>query len=317
VSYDEASGPVPVPADVDQPDKIVAGLTARQAAILAAATAVLWLAWLTTRRFTPLPVFAAAAAPFAVAAVVVTLGARDGLSADRWLAAGLRQARTPRRQVPAPEGIPPLPGWLAPAAAAQARPLPAPLHLPADAISPTGALSLGSDGTAAIAAASVVNFALRTPAEQQALTAAFGRWLNSLQHPAQILVRAHRIDLSAMAAAVKTSAPGLPHPALEHAANGHAAFLARLAEDRDLLARQVLITVRAPGPGQAARAITDGTRALAAASVALTPLDGPQASAVLAACCRPGQPPPPPTAPPGQVITTARTEPEASTWPGA
>ena len=317
MSDDEPSDPVPVPADVDQPDKIVAGLTARQAAILAAAAAVLWLAWLATRRFTPLPVFAAAAAPFAVAAVVVTLGARDGLSADRWLAAGLRQARAPRRLIPAPGGIAPLPGWLAPTATAQARPLPAPLRLPADAISPTGAVSLGGDGAAAIAAASVVNFALRTPAEQQALTAAFGRWLNSLQHPAQILVRAHRIDLSAMAAAVETSAPGLPHPALERAAVGHAAFLARLAEDRDLLARQVLIAVRAPTPGQAARALTDGTRALAAAGVALTPLDGPQASAVLAACCRPGHPPPPAAAPGGQVITAACTEPEASTWPGA
>jgi len=317
VSDNEASDPVPVPADVDQPDKIVAGLTARQAAILAAAAVALWLAWLAARALVPPVVFTAAAAPFAVAAVVVALGARDGLSLDRWLAAGLRQARAPRRLIPAPEGIPRLPGWLAPAVAAQARPLPAPLHLPADAISPTGAVSLGGEGTAALAAASVVNFALRTPAEQQALTAAFGRWFNSLQHPAQILVRAHRIDLSAMAAAVEISAPGLPHPALERAALGHAAFLARLAEDRDLLARQVLIAVRAPAPGQAARAITDAARALAAAGVALTALDGPQASAVLAACCRPAQPPPPAAAAAGQVITAARTRLEGSAWPGA
>jgi hypothetical protein len=46
----------------------------------------------------------------------------------------------------------------------------------------------------AIVAASTVNFALRTPAELQTLTAAFGRWLNSLQGPAQILIPPYRPD---------------------------------------------------------------------------------------------------------------------------
>jgi hypothetical protein len=151
-----------------------------------------------------------------------------------------------------------------------------------------------------------VNFALRTPAEQQALTAAFGRWLNSLQGPAQILIRAHRIDLTAMAARLREDAPALPHPALERAALGHAAFLGNLADDRDLLARQVLIAVRDPAPERAARRIADASGALAAAGVAVTPLDGPQATAVLAACCNPGQAPPAATpATASQVITAA------------
>ena len=77
----------------------------------------------------------------------------------------------------------------------------------------------------AVAAASTVNFALRTPAEQHALTAAFGRWLNSLRGPVQILIRAQRVDLSAMAAALREAAPALPHPALEAAALDHAGFL--------------------------------------------------------------------------------------------
>jgi hypothetical protein len=298
---------VRIPADVDREDRLLGDLTARQVAILAAAAVVVWLAWLATRHLIPPAVFAGAAAPVGVAAVLLALGRRDGLSADRWLAAGLAQARAPRRLVPAPEGIQPPPAWIAPALAGQAGPLPSPLRLPATAITPAGTITLGGDASVAVAAASTVNFALRTPAEQQALTAAFGRWLNSLQHPAQILIRAHRIDLTATAAQIRASAPALPHPALERAALGHAAFLEHLAEDRDLLARQVLIAVREPTSGQAARRITDATRALAAAGVAITPLDGSGATAMLAACCTPGQPPPTTAAaaPAGQVITAA------------
>jgi hypothetical protein len=301
---DPGPEPVRIPADVDREDRVLADLTARQAAILATAAMALWLAFTATRHLVPPVAFAAAAAPVAVAAVLLALARRDGLSLDRWLAAGLRQARAPHHLVPAPEGVLPPPPWLAPAVAAQARPLPAPLHLPATAISPRGVISLGRDGAVAIAAASTVNFALRTPAEQQALAAAFGRWLNSLQGPAQILIRAHRIDLSAMAARIQDNTAALPHPALERAALGHAAFLASLAEDRDPLARQVLIAVREPAAERAVRRITDAARALPAAGVAVTPLDGAQAAAVLAACCDPGQPPPA-AGTASQIITAA------------
>ena len=313
---DPGPEPVRIPADVDREDRLLADLTARQTAILATAAVALWLAFTATRHLLPPAVFAGAAAPVAIAAVMLALGRRDGLSLDRWLAAGLRQARAPRRLVCAPEGIPAPPPWTAAGAAAQASPLPAPLHLPATAISAGGVISLGGDGAVAVAAASTVNFALRTPAEQQALAAAFGRWLNSLQCPAQILIRAHRIDLSAMVTSLQAAAPALPHPALERAALGHAAFLDGLAEDRDLLARQVLIAVREPTAEGAARRITDAARALAAAGVAVTPLDGPQATAVLAACCSPGHPPPPAGTAAGQVIT-AVYGPGGAAWPGA
>ena len=59
-----------------------------------------------------------------------------------------------------------------------------------------------------------MNLALRTGAEQEALCAALGRWLNSLQGPAQVLIRACRIDMTAMAAQITASAPALPHPDL-------------------------------------------------------------------------------------------------------
>ncbi|MDA8320804.1 MAG: PrgI family protein [Actinomycetota bacterium] len=306
--HDPATGyePVRIPADVDRDDKILGELTARQAAILAAAAAGLWLAWTATRHLVPPAVFAAAAAPVALAAVVLALGRRDGLSLDRLAAAALRHARQPRRLVPAPGGVHPPPPWADPRLAAAAGPLPAPLRLPATAVAADGTISLGGDGYVAVAAASTVNFALRTPAEQHALTAGFGRWLNSLRSPVQILIRAQRVDLSAMAAAVREAAPGLPHPALEAAALDHAGFLGQLAAGRDLLARQVLIAVREPSAGAAAATIAAAARALAAAGVTVTVLDGGQAAAVLAGCCDPGRPPARPgTALPGQVITAA------------
>jgi hypothetical protein len=298
---------VRIPADVDREDRVLAGLTARQAAILAVAAASLWLAFGATRRLVPPAVFAGAAVPFALAALALAVGRRDGLSLDRWLAATARHARSPRRLVTAPDGIRPPPPWITPKVAAMARPLPAPLRLPATAITPSGVISVPGGGAVAIAAASTVNFTLRTPAEQQALTAAFGRWLNSLAHPAQILIRAHRADLTAMAAAIEDTAAALPHPALERAALDHAAFLGGLTAGRGLLARQVLITVTDPAPDGAARRITAAAQALAGAGIAVTPMDASHAADALAACCDPGaRPRPAGTAPPGHVIT-ART----------
>lgn len=307
--HDPAAGyePVRIPADVDRDDKILGELTARQAAILAAAAAGLWLAWTATRHLVPPAVFAVAAAPVTLAAVVLAMGRRDGLSLDRLALAALRHGRAPRRLVPAPGGVHPPPPWAGPAAARRAGPLPAPLRLPATAVAADGAISLGGDGYVAIAAASTVNFALRTPAEQQALTAAFGRWLNSLRSPVQILIRAQRVDLTGMAAAVRHAAPALPHPALEAAALAHAGFLGQLAAGRDLLTRQVLIAVREPSAGPAAATAAGAARALAAAGVTVTVLDGAQATAALAACCDPARRPARPgTALAGQVITAAQ-----------
>lgn len=301
---------VRIPADVDREDRIIGDLTARQSAILAVAATVLWLAWAALRHRIPLPAFAGLAAPVAIGAVLLATVRKDGLSLDRWLAAGLRQARAPRRLVPAPGGVLPPPAWLPRQTARRAHPLPAPLRLPATAISGQGTVSLGGEGCAGIAAASTVNFALRTPAEQQALTGAFGRWLNSLRQPAQILIRAHRADLTAMAGVIRSQAPALPHPALEQAALSHAAFLGSLTAGRDLLARQVLITIREKTPELAARRIGDATRALAAAGITVTALDGPRAAAVLAACCHPGSPAQG-GADGGQIVTAA-TQPKGT-----
>jgi hypothetical protein len=296
VSY-EVSDPVPIPADIDLPDKILAGLTARQVAIAATAAVIIWAGFGATRHVLPLPAFAVLATPVAMAATALVIGERDGLSLDQLIAAAWRQARSPRRLVTAPEGIPALPAWAAPPGPRVPAPAPlAPLwrHIAAD-----GVIGLGSGGAAAVAAVSTVNFALRSPAEQDALTAAYGRWLNSLTGPAQILIRAGRADLSGAVTALREAAGGLPHPALEQAALEHAAFLAGLAEQRDVLTRQVLLVIREPQHGtpgggtaaaRAAQRAGEAARLLAGADLQVRVLDGGQITALLAACADPAAP---------------------------
>ena len=299
MSY-EVSDPVPIPADVEMPDKILAGLTARQVAIAAVAAVIIWAAFEATRHVMPLPAFAALAAPVALAATALVIGERDGLSLDRLLAAAWRQARSPRRLVTAPEGIPAPPAWAAPPGPPPP-PLPAPLAPLWRHISSDGVIGLGGDGAAAVAAVSTVNFALRSPAEQDALTGAYGRWLNSLTGPVQVVIRAGRADLSAAVTALRETAGGLPHPALEHAALEHASFLAGLAEERDVPTRQVLLVIREPSHGtarpgggtaaaRAAQRAGETARLLAAADLQVSVLDGGQVTALLAACADPEAP---------------------------
>ena len=245
---------VRIPADVDMADKVVGPLTARQLAILAVAGLVLYAGWTATRAFVPLPVFLAVAIPVGVSAAVIALGQRDGISMDRLLVAAIGQRIRPRHQVAAPEGVRPAPRWLTAQAvattasrttgtgkgrhaearkdtvAASGQISPSALRLPAEAVTDTGVVDLGTDGLAVVAVASTVNFALRTPSEQEALVASFGRYLHSLTAPVQVLVRTERLDLSGQIAELRARAGGLPHPALEAAALEHTDYLVQLGE---------------------------------------------------------------------------------------
>lgn len=293
-THPAGSAAVRIPADVDLQDRVLGPLTARQLAILGVTGLVLYAAWAATRAFLPIPVFAALAIPVAASAAILALGHRDGISMDRMLAAAIRQRLAPRHRVAAPEGVQPAPTWLTSqtasstgrggrtgkgrnksAAPGREEISPAALRLPAEAITDTGSnvgvIDLGADGLAVVAVASTVNFALRTPAEQKALVASFGRYLHSLTAPVQILVRTERLDLTGQITELLARAGGLPHPALEAAALEHADYLAQLGEQTDLLRRQVLLVLREPMGATAAP--TDG-------------LGGPSPLSVLTALAR-------------------------------
>ena len=288
---------VAIPADVEREDRVLAGLTARQIAILTVAALALWVAYLATRPFVPLMAFAPFAFIVGSLVVVVALGRRDGLSLDRFLMAAVRQRHAPRRLVLAPEGVAPPPAWAAPGRPVR---LPTPLRLPAHAVSEEGVIDLGGDGVAVVCEASTVSFALRTPTEQAGLVAGFGRWLNSLSGPAEILIRAEDVDITPLVNGLRDRAATLPHPALEAAALDHADFLSDLAAHQDLLRRRVLIVLREPhqgatgqrdgGAGQRVlRRAEEASRSLASAEISVRVLPGGEASAALSACCDPWQ----------------------------
>ena len=238
-------------ADVDAPDKILYGLTFRQLAVLAVTAVVLYTAWEGLHAYVPVPILLAAGAVIGGLVFALVISRRDGLPMDAWLLAALRQARQPRA-LSTTDTAPAVPDWVQPPAA-RVR-LPAPLRLPADAIADDGQISLA--GTrAAIVAATTVNLALRTNDEQAALIDAYGRWLNSLSTPTQILVSAQPVDLRSHARTLAATAGSLPHPGLVQACADHAAFLQQLAEQRDPLRRQVLVVGRAPTGDRAGKQV--------------------------------------------------------------
>jgi hypothetical protein len=297
---------VRIPADIDQPDRILAGLTARQLLILVAAALPAGQLFLLAGPLLPLPLAAALAAPPLLAGVALALGRRDGIGLDRLAVAALRQHLAPRLLVPAPDGVVPPSAWHAPAASGQAPG--APLRLAARDIAADGVIDLGPGGAALVCEASTVNFALRTPTEQQALISAFARALHALTAPVQILVRVERADLTTHVRQLRQVADGLPHPALEAAARQHASFLAELVGRRDVLRRQTLLVLHDPAPPANAaqglqRRADDLGGLLGACGITLTPLDTAQAAAALARACDPEAPPAPAgQAAPGDII---------------
>ena len=279
-----------MPADVDAADKVAYGLTFRQLAILAVAVVCGYGAWRALQDAVAVPVLLGAAVVFGALVFGLAAGRRDGLPLDVWLLAAVRYSRAPRA-LSTTDTTGKVPDWVhAPEVRVM---LPAPLKLPADAITDDGEITLG-DTRAAIVAATSVNLALRTGDEQAALVEVFGRWLNSLSTATQIVVSAQPVDLHSHARILAAAADLMPYPALAAAAADHARFLDDLAERRDPLRRQVLIVTRTSAGERgehAARRRADGTvRALSGLGVTTRALDGHAATAALAAAADPYRP---------------------------
>ncbi|GAA1990370.1 PrgI family protein [Catenulispora subtropica] len=282
-------GSVRIPADISRPDRVLGPATARQVAILGGTTAGLWCAWLGMRAWISPLLFLVSALFVLVVVGVVISTERDGLTLDRLLASALRQARSPRRQVMAPEGVVPPPVFLSDALSGASRP-PSPLSFPLTGLDDRGVVDLGPDGAALLARASTVNFALRTAEEQDVLLGSFARWLNSLSGPTQITSTNAPADSREHVEAIRRQAQGLSHPQLEHAALRHAEFLDGLAATRVLLTRGVHLALREQGkaaPQRLVQRAEDAAGHLGACEIRVSPLDREAASADLRALLDP------------------------------
>ena len=281
-----------VPADVDAPDKIVYGLTARQLAILAVAGVAGYGLIKTVGPLVPPPVLIAMLIPIAGAAVVLALGHRDGLSTDVWLLSAIRHSRGPKRLAPAQtDRAEPTPAW-APSTATPIPPIPV-LRLPSRAIAESGVIDTGNRAVALVAC-TTVNIGLRTGDEQNALIGAYGRWLNSLAEPVQIVISAQRVDLSSHAQRIADAADTLTNPALAEAAHDYAAFLDDLAARRDPLWRTVTIAVTAAGEKgrdtEVSRRAEHAASVLSSLGIQTAVLDGGRVTSVLSTAVDPYTP---------------------------
>ncbi|MGH2941795.1 MAG: PrgI family protein [Solirubrobacteraceae bacterium] len=277
-----------LPADVELEDRLAFGLTARQLAILITTAIGAYLAFGALSSALPAPVAAALSTPLGVAGVLLALGRRDGVSADRLALLGARHLSRPRRRVLAPENLN-SGRWSRSGLAA--------LDVPVRAVLRSGVVELAGGGFCMLLAASGTSFALRGDEEQAALVAAFGRFLNGLAEPVQIAVRGEPLDLEARASALRDAAARLPELALADAARGHARFLCELADGDQLRRREILLILGAQAPDRETAIAVLHRRAeqagvlLAGAGVALRTLDGDEAAGLLASAMDPPGPP--------------------------
>ncbi|MDT4992145.1 MAG: hypothetical protein QOH97_2037 [Actinoplanes sp.] len=295
MTHDDKPPRAAIAANVNEPDRIAFGLTFRQLAIIGGTGLAGFGAYRTFGHLLPTVAWIAAGLVAFAVAVVVALGRRDGLPLDVWLRHGFALTRSPSTMTPGTARVSSV------AVVAGKPSLPAPLRSPVTSVSPSGVLTTEGTGKVLIGCG-MTNIHLRTGGEQSALLEAYGRFLNSLTGPAQIVVAAQRHDLTGYAQACADHAPRLPHPALQAAADDYAQFLLDLDAERDPLRRQVTAVVTGD------HAADTAVRALAALGVEATALDGPAVAAALASAVDPYSPPPPgPRAVPGVPITLGRT----------
>jgi hypothetical protein len=167
----------------------------------------------------------------------------------------------------------------------------------------SGLVQLNGGGFCLILRARGASFALRDDEEQAALVEAFGRFLNSLADPVEIVIRSEPIELAPLLDRLREQATVLPGAALRKAAEGHLRFLGELAVREGVRRREILLVLtthlrdRTTAGDALHRRAEEASGILRAAGVDLTPLDGDQAVALLARALDP------PGAPIGTSLT--------------
>lgn len=281
---------VKLPADVELEDRLAFGFTAKQLALLAATAVCAYGAFLAAGSLLPGPLRLAPPVLVVAAGAGLALVRHNGLAGDQLALALVRFALAPKRRVHSDGTLPPrLRG--APRAARVA-----PLDIPIRRILANGLVRLADSSHCLLLVAQGSSFELRSTDEQEAFVAVFERFLNARTEAIQLSVRSERASLAPHADQIEVDASALP-PGLHAAALDHAAFLRGLAAVRPLFRRRIVLTLhtRQTHTGQAQlvllRLAAEAVELLRGAEVALEPLDGERAAALLAASLDPPGPP--------------------------
>jgi len=272
---------VKLPADVELEDRLAFGFTGRQLALLAAAAVSAYGAFLLLGPLVPAPLALATAVLVLVGGILAAFVRHDGLSGDQLALALARFARTPKRQLLAPERLPlPLPG-------SPRQPRVAPLEIPIRRVLASGLIERTDGSYCLLLDAHATSFELRSQGEQAAFVSAFARFLNARADPVQISIRSEQASLrphaDQIAHTTQERTPGLQQAALDHAR-----FLRSLGETQPLKRRRILLVLqtrqRQADLAQIAlaRLAAEATELLRGAEVQLQPLDGEQTAALLA-----------------------------------
>lgn len=224
-------------ASAARPDRIIGGLTARQLSILGLTIIASGGLFSVISTYIPTAAAAVICFPPAVVGAVVALGQLDRVGLDRMSVFALRFLRRPRRRVLASGDIPAPPAWSDKKALA-------PVDFPVKDVLSDRVLDLGDEGFVLVCRASPVNLALKAEREQEAAVLAFGRYLNALSRPIEILVRSGRADLTGRIAELERQIPSLPHPRLAEEAHCYLEFLKRLGARGDVLRREAFLCLR-------------------------------------------------------------------------
>jgi len=283
---------VRLPADTELDDKLAFGLTARQLTVLGASGLAAYCLFSLAKTVLPPPAAVATGVPAVVVGVLLALGRRHGLPADRFALAATRFFARPRLRLLAPEGIP------APLPAAPARPAMAALDLPVRAVFGSGLVELTTGGFCLLLRASATGFALRSEEEQQALVEAFGRFLNGLTDPIQISVHSQPVDLNGWASRLEQSIPAGASGLLRSAAAAHARFVAELGSHAEVRRREIVLVLntrtreRTEAKTTLERRASEAVDLLHSAGVELRRLSGEETAPLLARTLDPPGPPP-------------------------
>lgn len=291
-----------IPADVEMPDQIFAGLSIRQLAIVATDLLVLWSMFEVLGSRSSAVIVAILGAPIAAAGLVAVTVRPAGIAAESFLLHGLRHLVGAKTMVPATEAIP-TDGPTLGTVINRLRPL----AFPVEDISEDGTINLGSLGRAVISRASSLNLRLRSEAEQRALVDGFAKVLNSLEGPAQFLIRSERADATELLKSLEESIRTLPNQALGTASMHYARFLRTITSDREVLSRSILVCLKDHrsndgDAGRLNRRTDEMSSLLREIGVRLSPLDGQQACLAVRRAADPSVPLHPHGCLPGQTV---------------
>lgn len=223
-------------ASAARPDRIIGGLTARQLSILGVTAVAVGGLFSVLSSYIPTAPAALISAPPAVVGVVAALGQLDRVGLDKMSVFALRFINRPKRRVLTSGEIPAPPAW------SEKKSL-APVDFPVKGVLSDGVLDLGDEGFVLACRASV-NLALRAEKEREVAVLGFGRFLNAISRPIEILVRSGRADLSGRIAELERQIPALPHPRLAEEADRYLEFLKRLGARGDVLRREAFLCLR-------------------------------------------------------------------------